>query len=1026
MKKIFSLLIISAMLISLMPSVYAAEITPDTVSEFSEADFLMEVGLVSKGFDSSRIITRGELAKLVIEAFYPETDFSVSEGAPAFNDVTSAHPYYAYIKACKDLKIINGDGANMFNPDNTVTAMEMITVMVNTLGYTVYADAYGGWPAGYYTIARETGISIGVDLSEIKISNGIAARIIYNALFADTVDLTSISKDGIEVAVNSNKNFLSDRLNIYEYDAVLVDNGYSSIYGDSVEDGERVVFEDYSTKSLITAFSNGHNVYDYLGMRVKAFIRNNIESGRYELIYIASHKRTKAIDLDAGKIINYNSDYIEYEDDDNASAVEKYSLENVAPKILYNGAVMASGSLADIMPEEGFVKLIDNDGNNRYDIIDITSFNYYNGSYKATSRNIIVDKVITEEGEEYISSVFNPQASLRIDSDKAIYKFKMSGDIDSLSEIAAYDVVSVAECPEKIDDKTLYYLVVCRNVVNGTVNGKSGNEIYFEDGSTYELSDSITDIKPSYASLIEYATCKLYLNASGKVVYTVGAMKPKNFAYLVNAAQRNQGEETVYIKLFTAAGTMENLELNTSVKIDGKVCQTPLAQLTALGTYSAAVEKLKGDMVKSRPVMYKKNSKGLVYEIDTDTPNYDCEGEIDKSHLNQTSIPYTSIDLLDPDTLNAAWRNPAYERLSGTYRSMNGKYFITMDTVIIAVPEIDTYGLEDGLKLTAMEYTRNNAFSLERIKAYELDNVDSNYKILQANQLASLSKYDIQGYNIDPDTGIAEFAVVRGVYESAVDDIAISTPMTVFLKKVVVYDEEASEKVTRIYYSNAGTTEYADVNTEECFFAYRDLIEGATAQKSLFGLAVSPLRAGDIIRVKKDANNKLQHLERVISVAEDPNNLHSLILYPGVSANRYTTLAYGSSLTPYDYNNYSIYTDYSYGVLVTYVEQLKNGVAKVVVNNEYTGFVYDLLEAGKTAVKEDNPYFYLNMAGKNATVVTFSEDGESVTVEKGSPDDIRVLQETDYKLSGTSLVICNFQRFNVESIVVINGIENIK
>jgi len=289
-----------------------------------------------------------------------------------------------------------------------------------------------------------------------------------------------------------------------------------------------------------------------------------------------------------------------------------------------------------------------------------------------------------------------------------------------------------------------------------------------------------------------------------------------------------------------------------------------------------------------------------------------------------------------------------------------------------------------------------------------------------------LGKYDIQAYNVDPDTGIAEFAVIRGVYESAVEEIALSTPMVIFLRKAVVYDEATQENITRIYYSNAGTTEYADVNTSECFFPYRDLIEGATAQESLFGSAVSPLRAGDIIRVKKDANNKLSHLERVISIAEDHKNLHSLILYPGVSANRYTNLAYGSSLAPYDYNNYSIYTDYSYGILVTYVEQIKNGVAKVVVNNDYTGFVYNLLEDDRKSVKEGNPYFYLNVAGKNATVVTISEDGKTVKVEKGTPDDIRVLQESDYKLSETSLVICNFQRFNAEAIIVINGIENIR
>lgn len=589
MKKLLSLLIIFTMLISLIPSVYATE-DEAKVSEFSEADFLKEIGIVEDDFDTTAVITRGEMAKLVIEAFYKDADFFVNEGNFVFADVAPDYPYYGYIKACKDLKILNGDGANMFHPDNNVSAIEMLTVMINTLGYTVYADAKGGWPTGYYNVARETGISKGVDLGETKISNGIAARIIYNALFADTVDLTSISKDGIEVSVNNNKNFLSDRLGIYEYDAVVVDNGYSSIYGNSVEDGQRVVFEEYSTKSLITAFSNGHNVYDYLGIRVKAFIRNNKESGRYELIYIAPHKNIEIVTLNAGKIINSTSDYIEYDEDENNTDTEKYNFEVITPKIMYNGAVVTDVILDDILPEEGFVKLIDNDDNNRFDIIDITSFNYSSGNYKSTSRNIVVDKVTTEEGNERIYSLFNPQVSLELNNDEAIYIFKMNDKINSLSDILALDVVSVAECPTKVNGKTLYYLIVTRETVSGTVNGKSGNEIFFEDGSAYELSDSITDIKSSYISLIEYATCKLYLNASGKVVYTVGAVKPKNFAYLVNAVKRTSPNDVVYIKMFTAAGTMENLELNPTVKIDGKVCSTADAQLAALFSRSLAVK----------------------------------------------------------------------------------------------------------------------------------------------------------------------------------------------------------------------------------------------------------------------------------------------------------------------------------------------------------------------------------------------------------------------------------------------------
>ena len=48
------------------------------------------------------------------------------------------------------------------------------------------------------------------------VTSQMAAKIIYNSIFADSVDLVSINEDGASFEINDKKNFLSERLGIYE------------------------------------------------------------------------------------------------------------------------------------------------------------------------------------------------------------------------------------------------------------------------------------------------------------------------------------------------------------------------------------------------------------------------------------------------------------------------------------------------------------------------------------------------------------------------------------------------------------------------------------------------------------------------------------------------------------------------------------------------------------------------------------------------------------------------------------------
>ena len=58
----------------------------------------------------------------------------------------------------------------------------------------------------------------------------------------------------------------------------------------------------------------------------------------------------------------------------------------------------------------------------------------------------------------------------------------------------------------------MYYFVVSNNVVSGEVEGKQGNELFLLGNESYELSSSLTGVKSSYISTVDYGKITLYLD----------------------------------------------------------------------------------------------------------------------------------------------------------------------------------------------------------------------------------------------------------------------------------------------------------------------------------------------------------------------------------------------------------------------------------------------------------------------------------------------------------------------------------
>ena len=1030
-KKKITAVILTVLL--LLPNCIPAADEPETHSGFvQETAFLKAVGVLNETFRPASEMSKAEFVTMIIKTLYPDSDFSAAYDYDSyiFKDVDRRHEAFAYIKACKDLNIINGNPEGYFYPDQAVSMNEAIVILVNALGYTRHAIAYGGYPTGYLSIAMQSGILKGIDVSS-TVNGALAAKLLYNALFADLVGVESINETGVSIRIDSSKNLLSERLGIKEYDVQLTDNGITSLTGDSIGSDERVVFTDFSTMEQITAYINDSKVTEYLGSRLKVFIRYNKESGRDELVYFTPHRNSREITLPAYQVIASNKNTIEYEEEKNADKTKKISFASSGPAIVLNGIRITNQTLDELLPKDGLLHAVDLEGDGRYDFLEIFSFNIYSGEKLDMARNLVSDS-IGADGDS-IRCLFNPAGSLDLSSDTASYRIVHS-DIDSLDQLLKHDIVSVAEAPEPIDGKTFYFLLISQNSVQGTADyvSPANNEISVGN-KTYEVSSSLTGVQPKYLDHIAFdQEMDFMLDVQGKIAYIVNyASSSKNYGYLIGAMEEEGIEDCVKVKLFTKEGQVITAPIASKATIDGARCEGRQQIMEALKKRPSGSTPIAGapsyDSYVERPVLYHINADGEINKLDTDTPN---EESGERTHYtSETFIPYSKAEAESDDALKAGYRSLRAAPITRTAFSIESRFYITSDTVILHVPGIDCYGMDrfrDYLTAKNDNNLKGTEISYEMVQLYEQERIDENYQVLTSSDLNTTKAYDIQAYDIDEATGVASLVVLRGsldpyYYQGAPRDSSL--PMSIFVKKTQIYDEASQKMLTNLYYTSDGVNiENVWVDTDTLLFSYRYIIEGCEEEATPYGSAVPGLVPGDVIRVLKEGKY-LSHIDRPFRYGELRTSAYTVSNMPTNTKMMYSTTLYGMRKpgVPNDQRNAAAGFNDGYYMALCLPEQVKNGMVRGYLGAEHVSdilnrtsgeYVLDLSDPSKYTQQ------YFNITGKNILLVEFNKQGELKT-KKGSFADIKTVNEPGGP-EKASLMIVYTTYASVEQVIVIN------
>ena len=599
-KKICSLLMALILMLSVMPAFAeeGTEIKTDAPSERYSEDvkLLTALGLYSFGeYAYNDTVSRGEFAKMIADLLGAT---ETADGGK-FTDVTAETPNKDAIYAVSSMGLMNGMGDGTFRPDDSVTYIQAIKVLVSALGYKPMADAEGGYYAGYFNCALDLKLYVtkGAD-HNAPLTFENAAELLVKTAETPVFELVAVSENTSVFESNEDKTLLNVYHNIYKEEGRMTDNGITALNGKSAISDEAVRI---GSNTFVKAFDGAK---EYLGYNLEYYFKD--ESGVKSLLYAEADDRkndvvtVNARDLladDAGfkktcLVTEINGKKKEYD-------IYQYAY------LIYNGAYDATFTSASLKIRQGEITLIDSDGDKKYETVMVEEY-----------KDIVANNVQTAN-EKIIAKRSADSAYMAInygEYDYVVFE-NANGEIIDPATVKADNVISVFLSKGK--EKARFRVSTATDEITINLIDTEDGAVIAENDKAYLLSKAYEDMAASGNMLYPKAelgeSYKLYLNYENIVAAADKIDGKVQYAYFMgftNGTGLNKSD--VYLKLFLEtndcvyAKAAKNITINTVKK------QSPDRLLDE-------AEKLVDSEGNAKPQLVRMvlNKKGELTEIET-------------------------------------------------------------------------------------------------------------------------------------------------------------------------------------------------------------------------------------------------------------------------------------------------------------------------------------------------------------------------------------------------------------------------
>lgn len=505
-------------------------------------------------------VNRAEFAAIIARVLGME-DIQLQNADSVFTDVSPLHWASTYINLLANMKIVNGVGANKFEPSSFVKYQEAIKILVCILNYKPQAEMSGGYPTGYLTVAQQLKMLKGLSIDfQADMTRQEVAQLVFNSFDVDVMQNTAIGE------YNQYSTVKGENL-LYLYQNIKTEEGFvTGINGSKVNDSEtlrqdqieidEIKYQIHDIDKFTTAVGDLEN---YLGAYVKYYYVTENENS--EIIYIYQlDKRTSEMQINANNIVDVtglgSGFEIEYIKDENDNT-DKISLSNEL-SVVYNGKKVSDFEITAELFEvqTGSLKLIDNDDNGDYDLVIIKDYEVY-----------VIETVRLLEDKMVIRDPYRRTKQFLFDNTR---KYEIQFEDGQPARFEDIEVDVILHVAQSVDEEITEF-VISKNAQEGTLVelGENGyfrietNELELIEGEISKDLLSISDDLPEIGdSGIFYFDLSSNLAGFKAGFHSIN----DNYAVLLDVEYDKNGvNPDTKIKLLTADNKLSAFQLDEKI-----------------------------------------------------------------------------------------------------------------------------------------------------------------------------------------------------------------------------------------------------------------------------------------------------------------------------------------------------------------------------------------------------------------------------------------------------------------------------
>lgn len=700
LKKVIALVAVFAMMVTSVAFAQSYSDVKEDDNYYEAIEMLSKLNILTgddkdgdgvMDFRPNDTITRAEVAAVICRV---QDLNNLSQTTTPFTDVPSSHWASGYVAQAAGQGIINGYGDGNFGPEDDVTYEQAVKMFVETLGYTPFVNANGGYPTGHLTAAQRYGVVDGVVGASVgaKATRGQIAQIAFNAIDTPIMDRSFYGKDE-EFTIfdgTNNKSFetlLTRALKVKKVAGTVKENEVSSLTGvGSIDKDEKAKIKfavDKSDKDNTNYEVNENDTYyladsdadKYLGYYVNAYVKETDRSNEYDIIAITPSNKNKTISFTLDQYDSFDAANmtINYYKNDNDSKTTSIQLDKTAlDGVIYNGIglnyttgsqlkdnvfggeqVTGSSKINSALVEKnstysGKVTLIDNDSTNGYDVavIDIAAIGVVdsvNAAGKVTFLNVPTTKNVSKVVLDFDE-----------DDNNQIVKLTKDGKAMNYADLKKWDVLSIyySGNGEYYDVRAIDSNKIDSSITNRGASDTSADKYeYTIDGKKYEVAEGAyinKTLNPGTAGVF-------YIDENNKIVAydkngsTTSTTSNGNYAFIIGASVTSNGfDKTVGLQILDKSGKVSEPYLNDKVTFENGVGSTLGYNDTKNAfnpdTSYKVTEKFNLDTLKdalvNKFVTYETTSNGDIKTITFFTPG-DEDDDTNGLTLNYAAGSYT-------------------------------------------------------------------------------------------------------------------------------------------------------------------------------------------------------------------------------------------------------------------------------------------------------------------------------------------------------------------------------------------------